>query len=45
MQRVIDAHPAKEQERIALDAFVVSFATMGTNLADLYDATPPKGQK
>lgn len=45
MQRVIDAHPAKEQERIALAAFVVSFATMGANLADLYDATPPKGQK
>lgn len=45
MQRVIDARPEKEQERIALAAFVVSFATMGANLADLYDAAPTKGQK
>jgi integrase len=44
IQRVIDARPEKEQERIALAAFVVSFATMGANLVDLYNATPPKGQ-
>ena len=44
MQRVIDARPEKEQERIALAAFVISFATMGANLADLYEAEPPKGQ-
>lgn len=44
MQRVIDARPEKEQERIALAAFVVSFATMGANLVDLYNAEPPKGQ-
>lgn len=43
MQRVIDARPEKRQEQIALAAFVVSFATMGANLADLYDAAPPKG--
>lgn len=45
MQRVIDARPESYQERVALAAFVVSFATMGANLADLYDATPPKGRK
>lgn len=44
IQKVIDARPEKEQERIALATFVVSFATMGANLADLYDARPPKGQ-
>lgn len=44
MQRVIDARPEKPQERIALAAFVLSFATMGANLADLYEAEPPKGQ-
>ena len=44
MQRVIDARPEKPQERIALAAFVLSFATMGANLADLYEADPPKGQ-
>ena len=44
MQKVIDARPEKIQERIALAAFVVSFGTMGANLADLYDAAPPKGQ-
>ena len=45
MQRVIDARPEAPQERIALAAFVLSFATMGANLADLYDALPPKGRK
>lgn len=44
MQRIIDARPEKLQERIALAAFVVSFATMGANLADLYDAEVTKGQ-
>ena len=45
IQKVIDARPEKEQERIALATFVVSFATMGANLADLYDAPAQKGQK
>lgn len=42
MQRVIDAQTADDLERIALDAFVVSFALMGVNLADLYGAIPPR---
>lgn len=38
MQRIIDArHPVRKVQD-CLDAFVVSFATMGANLADLYDA-------
>lgn len=40
LQRVIDARPTIPQERIALAAFVASFATMGANLADLYDGVP-----
>lgn len=44
LQKVIDARPEKTQERIALATFVVSFATMGANLADLYYAKPPKGE-
>ena len=43
VQRVIDARPEKEQERIAVAAFVLSFGTMGANMADLYDAAPFKG--
>ena len=39
MQLAIDAE-AEGVERIALDVFVVSFATMGANLADLYAAKP-----
>lgn len=42
-QLVINANPEKTQERIALAAFVVSLATMGANLVDLWEATPPKG--
>lgn len=44
MQRVINARPEKQQERIAVAAFVLSFGTMGANLADLYDAVPFKGE-
>ncbi len=44
IQQIIDARTDSPQERIALAAFILSFATMGANLADLYDATPPKGQ-
>lgn len=43
IQRVIDARPVIPQERIALAAFVVSFGTMGANLADLYDGLPING--
>ena len=42
MQRIIDAQTDDRLERIALDAFVVSFALMGTNFADLYNAVPPR---
>lgn len=45
IQRMIDARPEIRQEGIAIAAFLVSFATMGANLADLYDAAPPKGRK
>ena len=42
MQRIIDAQTDDENERIALDVFVLSFATMGANFADLYGAVPPR---
>ncbi len=44
MQRVIKAQVDNKNVRVALDAFVVSFGLMGANLADLYNATPFKGQ-
>lgn len=37
MQRIINAE-AQGMERVALDVFLLSFATMGANLADLWDA-------
>lgn len=43
MQRIIDAQTDDTLERTALDAFVVSFALMGANFADLYNAVPPRG--
>lgn len=39
MQRIILA-PKDDPERTALDVFVLSFALMGANLADLYEAPP-----
>lgn len=42
IQRIIDANPETYQERVAVAAFVASFALMGANLADLYDAVPIK---
>ena len=42
MQRIIDAQTDDALERVALDAFVLSFATMGANFADLYGAVPPR---
>ena len=43
MQRVILARPEDRKDQIALAAFVVSFCTMGANLADLWAAAPPSG--
>ena len=42
MQRIIDAQTDDPLERVALDAFVLSFALMGANFADLYEAVPPR---
>ena len=38
MQRVIDAQGRTPRMSVALDLFVLSFALMGANLADLYEA-------
>lgn len=38
MQRIIDDRTATGRERIALDVFVLSFCTMGANMADLWSA-------
>ena len=38
MQRIIDAQGRTERMKVALDLFVLSFALMGANLADLYEA-------
>lgn len=43
MQRIIDGVDGTPKERIALDAFVLSFCLMGANLADLRDAQEPSG--
>lgn len=42
MQKIISAQTDNEMVRLALDVFVISFALMGANLADLYMATPVK---
>ncbi len=42
MQRIIDAQTDDVQERIALDVFILSFATMGANFADLFGSVPPR---
>jgi len=44
MQAVLDAQTDDRLERLALDAFVVSFGLMGANMADLYLAKPVKGE-
>lgn len=38
IQRIIDAKPERRHEQIALAAFMVSFCTMGANLADMWAA-------
>ena len=44
MQRIVDARPRNQGERLALASFVVSFALMGANLADLYDTRTFTGE-
>lgn len=43
MQRIISYKADDPQVRFALDAFIVSFGTMGCNLADMYDLLKPAG--
>ena len=45
IQMMISAKTDNPQIRVALDAFIVSFATMGANLADLYFAPPVQGER
>ena len=45
MQKIILAKTDDPCVRAALDAFVVSFGLMGVNLADMYFATPFKGER
>lgn len=42
MQRIISVKTSNPKLRLALDVFIVSFATMGANLADMYAAKPIK---
>lgn len=44
IQRFIDWEPEKWVDRVARAAFLFSFATMGANLADLYEAKAPDGE-
>ena len=43
MQRIVDDTTATGRERLALDAFILSFLLMGANMADLYAARPCAG--
>lgn len=43
IQRMITAQVSTQRAREAIDLFIVSFALMGANMADLYYATPPEG--
>jgi integrase len=43
LQQMIDAECSVAQRR-ALDVFIVGFALMGANIADLWEARPPKGR-
>lgn len=45
IQKMISAKVENPQIRIALDAFIVSFALMGANLADIYAAPPVNGSR
>ena len=44
MQRIIGAQVDNATIRSALDVFILSFGLMGANMADLYYATPFKGE-
>lgn len=44
MQRIIAAHPKSPAMRQVLDLFVISFGTMGANLADIYSAKQFNGE-
>lgn len=44
LQAMADA-PADDPQRFALDVFLVGFGLMGANLADLWEAAPPKGRR
>lgn len=43
VQKVISSSSDVKKERLALDAFVLSFGLMGANVADLYEAKPFDG--
>lgn len=43
VQRIINAVPVKPQEALAFNAVLLSIATMGANLVDLYTARPFEG--
>lgn len=45
IQKMILYKTDNPQIRVALDAFIVSFATMGANLADMYFAPPVQGER
>lgn len=42
MQAIISFTTDDPRERFAVDVFIVSFALMGANMADLWEATPPR---
>ena len=42
VQALIDYRAADKSERMAVDIFLVSFALMGANMADLWEAAPPR---
>lgn len=43
LQALIDYQPTRRTAEFARDLFLVSFAFMGVNVADLYNAPPPAG--
>jgi integrase len=42
IQALIDFKTIDKSERVAVDIFIVSFALMGANMADLWEAAPPR---
>lgn len=43
IQRLIDFRDCRSNVRYALDVYLLSFALMGINPKDMYEAVPPKG--